>query len=93
MATAQPSRTGRKLIGEAEALRELREHVTIGIPTAAVLLGVGRERAYAAADRGDLPVIRVGGERRVPSAKLLALLGLTGKPAPAVIPKLEGDAL
>ena len=78
---------GRKTLSEAEALRELRDHVTIGIPTAAVLLGVGRDRAYSAADRGDLPVIRVGGERRVVSAKLIVLLGL--EPS-SVAPPVEG---
>lgn len=51
---------------------------TIDVPRAARLLGVtGRATAYDAAHRGEIPFIRVGRKMRVPTAKVLALLGLT----------------
>lgn len=84
----QSSHSGRKAVTEAEALAALRSHATVSIAVGGAAVGVGRERAYAAADRGDLPVIRVAGERRVVSAKLLAMLGLG--PEPGI--NREGDA-
>lgn len=78
---AQPNRTGRKLIAEAEALREMRAHATISVSTAATLMGVGLERMRAAAARGDVAVVRLGPETRVASAPLLAALGLGAEPA------------
>ena len=49
--------------------------------TAGRALGIGRTRAYELARAGQFPcpVIRVGGTWRVPTAGLLAVLGL---PAP-----------
>jgi excisionase family DNA binding protein len=49
---------------------------TISVTQAARLLGVGKSTAYEAAARGDLPSIRLGRTVRVPTAKLLDLLGL-----------------
>jgi hypothetical protein len=40
-------------------------------------LGIGRDAAYAAVERGDLPSIRVGRRLIVPVPKLLELLGAT----------------
>lgn len=46
-------------------------------PSAASLLGVGRAQAYAMAQRGDLPILRVGpGRIVVPTMRLLRLLGM-----------------
>lgn len=87
----QSNRTGRKVITEADALAALRAHATVSIPVGGAAVGVGRERAYAAADRGDLPVIRIGGERRVVSVKLLAMLGLWPEPSSGAVPPVEGD--
>ena len=39
---------------------------TMSVPDAGrIYLGLGRNASYAAADRGDMPTIRVGGRRRV----------------------------
>lgn len=48
---------------------------TLRVPEAAALLGVSRDTAYQAAKSGELPVIRLRGALRVPTAALLAMLG------------------
>ena len=40
------------------------------------MLGISRTSAYEAANRGDIPVLRVGGRWLVPAAKLRGILGL-----------------
>lgn len=45
-------------------------------PNAAGALRVGRSHAYALARRGDIPTIHLGRRVVVPSARLLALLGV-----------------
>lgn len=49
---------------------------TISVPEAGVLLGLGRTASYNAAKRGDIPTVPVGRRLAVPTAKVLALLGL-----------------
>jgi hypothetical protein len=55
----------------------------IDVPTAGRLLGISRTGAYqlAAEDGLPVPVIRVGHSLKVPTAPLLALLGITPQPA------------
>lgn len=64
-------------------LDELRGQCTIRIPDAARLLGIGRDAAYAAAERGEIPTLRLGRRLVVPVPKLLRLLGTNDQ---------EGDA-
>lgn len=54
----------------------------IDLATAAAVLGVGRTAAYelVRTDRWPTPVIRVGKLIRVPTAPLLALLGVSPVP-------------
>lgn len=47
---------------------------TVTVPEAARRLGIGRSTAFAAAKRGDLPSIRIGGRVVVPIAALDRLL-------------------
>ena len=54
-----------------------RVPATISVQQAGELLGVSRRTAYRAADRGQIPVIRIGRRWFVPTARLLDLLGLT----------------
>jgi len=65
-----------------------RVSATLTITEAAELLGVGRNLAYEIATRdGELagvPVIRVGRRLLIPSARLLAVLGLNGNSDPSV---------
>ena len=60
--------------------------------TAGRALGIGRTRAYELARAGQFPcpVIRVGGTWRVPTAGLLAILGLPAPQAHAAAPAREG---
>lgn len=50
----------------------------VDIPTAGRALGIGRSGAYALARRGDfpLPVLHLGGRRRVRTCDLRDYLGL-----------------
>jgi excisionase family DNA binding protein len=50
---------------------------TITIVEAAKWLRIGRNQAYEAAHRGDLPVIKIGRRYLVPTAALNRLLGET----------------
>lgn len=50
--------------------------LTLSVPAAGQLLGIGRDAAYAAAQRGEIPVLHLGRSLRVPLPKLLELLGL-----------------
>jgi excisionase family DNA binding protein len=45
-------------------------------PTAGQALGIGRNTAYEAARRGEIPTVRCGRRLRVPTAALRRLLGL-----------------
>lgn len=49
---------------------------TISVPQAGRLMGIkSRASAYEAAKRGEIPFIKVGRQKRVPTAQLLRLLG------------------
>lgn len=50
---------------------------TISLEKAGEILGVSRRTAYRAAERGQIPVIRIGRRWFVPTARLLDLLGLS----------------
>lgn len=49
---------------------------TISVGRAAKVLGVGKDAVYAAAERGDLPSIKVGRRVVLPTRKFLAATGL-----------------
>lgn len=52
---------------------------TLTIPEAGLLLGLDRNASYRAARNGYLPVLQVSARRFVvPTARLLALLGIGG---------------
>ncbi len=52
--------------------------IVITVPEAARVLNIGRNSAYAAVRRGDLPVIRIGRRLLVPKAALERLVAETG---------------
>lgn len=66
---------------------------TITIPAAGrTYFGIGKNASYRAADRGDIPTIRVGGRRFVPVAAVRRIVGLdpVAAPAPAdALPEAE----
>jgi excisionase family DNA binding protein len=53
---------------------QARERAAISVEQAALLLGIGRQSAYAAAQSGELPTVRIGRRVLVPVAGLLAML-------------------
>jgi excisionase family DNA binding protein len=61
------------------AKRKRKNHregaATTSIEDAAKRLGIGRNQAYEAAQRGEIPVIKIGARWLVPTAKLDELLG------------------
>ena len=47
------------------------QHLTMSIPEAGKLIaGLGRSASYAAAERGDIPTVKIGGQKRVPIGTL-----------------------
>lgn len=63
------------------SLEQLAQRPTCSVDQAAEVLGIGRSTAFAAARDGSLPVIRLSHRLLVPTAKLLAMLGVeTEKP-------------
>jgi excisionase family DNA binding protein len=60
------------------------DRLTVSVPTAARALGIGRNQAYEAAARGDIPSIKIGKRILVPLAALDRMLaGAAGKPRAA----------
>lgn len=57
------------------AIDDIRDLPTISVPVAGQVVGIGRDAAYAAAARGELPVLKLGRTLRVPVPALLRLLG------------------
>jgi excisionase family DNA binding protein len=49
---------------------------TLTVPEAGQILGLSRPSAYEAVARGDIPTLRIGRRILVPTARLLALLGI-----------------
>jgi excisionase family DNA binding protein len=52
---------------------------TYGVQEAAKILGIGRNAAYEAARRGEIPTIRIGGRILVPKAALESMLEKAGQ--------------
>ncbi len=67
---------------------------TVSVEQAGEMLGIGRTLAYRLAARGELPVpvVRIGRSLKVPTAPLLALLGLNGTGSQARPGAVAGDA-
>ena len=68
-------RSSRKFLGMTEP-KDILERPTCTVPEAAAVLGISRDSAYRAAERGDIPSIRIGKRVVVPTARLRKLLGL-----------------
>lgn len=62
------------MLANPPTIDELRARPTLTVTEAAQLLGIGRNTAYSAVQRGDLPSLRIGGRVLIPTARLLALL-------------------
>ena len=58
----------------------MMDRKTLTVPEAARLLGISKNSAYDAANRGDLPVIRICKRFLVPKSALENLLGVKLEP-------------
>jgi excisionase family DNA binding protein len=61
---------------------------TLSVPEAAAALGVGRNAAYAAVKRGQIPAIRIGRLLRVP---VIALERMLKQGGPELSPSEDDD--
>lgn len=52
----------------SEATKERPEPVTVSIPAAAKIIGIGESLAYEAAARGEIPTVQIGKRKLVPVA-------------------------
>ena len=59
----------------------MTECLTVSPPVAGEILGVGRNAAYEAIKRGEIPAIRIGRKLRVPKAALQRMLDRTATDA------------
>ena len=73
--------------------RDQAERLVYTVPEAGRFLGLGRNAAYAAAQRGQIPTIRIGRLVRVPKIPFHRMLGITGTAtaAPDEIGDLESE--
>jgi hypothetical protein len=62
-------------------LQELLSRPTTSVPEAGAILGIECKNTYAAAVKGDIPIIKVGRLKRVPTSWLRKQLGLVGTAA------------
>ena len=53
---------------------QTEEPLTLSIPDAGSMAGLAKNGSYAAARRGEIPVIKFGGKLRVPAAKWKRIL-------------------
>jgi hypothetical protein len=60
-----------------------QEPLTYSIPVAGGMAGLAKNASYAAARRGEIPIIRFGGKRRVPAAKWKRILTEGREPSDA----------
>lgn len=63
------------------ASEALNLRLTLTVDEAADVLGVSRDVAYRCVESGDIPSLRLGRRIVVPTAKLLALLGVDERSA------------
>jgi hypothetical protein len=61
----------------SRALPDPAVEPTITVARSASILGVSERSAHYAADRGEIPTVRVGRRRLVQTARFLAAFGLT----------------
>lgn len=60
---------------EEDVVPDPKRHPTVTVPRAGRILKISRSSAYAAAQAGQIPTIKVGRRLLVPTAALLELLG------------------
>lgn len=74
MMQQRPEITGRKRPASG-VNKSISDRLVYTVPEAGQLLGLGRNAAYEAAKRGDIPTIRMGRLLRVPKGPFHKLVG------------------
>lgn len=69
----------------AEAMQRVMTLPMVDLVDTSVVLGVGRSCAYAAAEKGDIPSVRIGNKLRVPTSALREMLKLPQAPAQKLV--------
>jgi excisionase family DNA binding protein len=90
MATVRPEVTGRKPRSRSRRLEA--DRLVYTVPEAGRLLGLGRNAAYEAARRGDIPTLRMGRLLLVPKIPFHSMLGITTAVAAALAKLIEPEA-
>jgi excisionase family DNA binding protein len=54
--------------------KHMAQNLTMSVPEAGALLGLGRNGSYKAAKRGEIPTIRIGNKLLVPRVAIQRLL-------------------
>lgn len=67
----------------SEDIMKVLTQPTVEVAVAARVLGISKNAAYRAREAGEIPALKLGGQYRVPTAKLREMLGLPAHP-PAV---------
>ena len=62
------------------AKAEERRLATMSVPEAGRILGIGRDAAYEAAARGEIPVLQIGRLKRVPKLAFNQMLESAAQP-------------
>jgi excisionase family DNA binding protein len=70
-------------------MRDVAQRKTYTVEEAGQLLGIGRNQAYDAAKRGEIPTITIGKRKLVPKATLDRLLGVVEPPGPLLERSIE----
>ncbi|WP_031248112.1 helix-turn-helix domain-containing protein [Mesorhizobium sp. LNHC229A00] len=68
-------------IMEARKVTTHPDALVLTLQEAGLKLGFSKSAAYAAAARGDIPTVRIGGRIRVPKDALARLLQVSKQPA------------
>jgi excisionase family DNA binding protein len=75
-------------------MKDSSECLVMTVPEAGRVLGLGRNAAYEAARRGELPTIRIGRLIRVPKEALKGMLDVPVQGRSAyLVPLMVGDVL
>ena len=61
--------------------KPIKQALVVSVPEAGAMLGLSREGSYAAAKRGEIPVLRIGGLLKVPMVLFEKLLAGEWTPA------------
>lgn len=69
-------RTDANALAEDITVKDQTERLTWTVEEAARKLGIGKNQAYEAVKRGEIPVIKIGKRLLVPSAAFARLLGV-----------------